>query len=103
MRRIRDLKGLGEKSEQSLAKVGIHHVSDLEETGAICAFLKLKEAGLNPSLNFLYALVGGLEDRTWLDIAQHEKGELLMAMEGYQELEKLLADEGVEIRLDGEK
>jgi DNA transformation protein len=103
MKRIRDLRGLGKKSEQTLAKVGVHGVAGLQAMGAIQAFIKLKQGGYNPSLNFLYALVGALEDRSWLDIAQHEKGALLMAMEGYQELEKLLAKDGVQIRVDRNK
>ncbi len=90
MKQIRDLRGLGEKSEKVLAKVGVHSVADLQSIGAIQAFIKLKQGGCNPSLNFLYALVGALEDRSWLDIAQHERGKLLMAMEGYQELEALM-------------
>ncbi len=100
MKRIRDLRGLGEKSEKMLARVGVHSVADLQAMGAIQAFIKLKQGGCNPSLNFLYALVGALEDRSWLDIAQHEKGALLMAMEGYQELEKLLAEDGIQISMD---
>lgn len=33
MKRIRDLRGLGEKSEKMLAKVGVHSVADLQATG----------------------------------------------------------------------
>ena len=90
MKRIRDLRGLGEKSEKMLAKVGVHSVADLQAVGAIQSFIKLKQGDYHPSLNFLYALVGALEDRSWVDIAQHEKGTLLMAMEGYQELGRRL-------------
>jgi len=93
MKRIRDLQGLGEKSEQTLAKIGVYSVADLESMGAIPAYIKLERTGLNPSLNFLYALVGGLQGRTWLDVAQKEKGKLLMEMEGYTELEEILNKE----------
>lgn len=93
MKRIRDLQGLGQKSEQTLAKVGVHSIADLEAMGAIPAFVRLKKIGFNPSLNFLYALVGALQGRTWLDVAQKEKGKLLMEMEGYAEFEKILNQE----------
>lgn len=73
MKRIRDLQGLGEKSEQTLAKVGVLTVADLEQMGVVQAFVALKQQGLKPSLNFLYALVGALQGRSWLDIAQHER------------------------------
>ena len=92
-KRIRDLQGLGEKSEQTLAKIGVYMVGDLEVLGAIPAYIKLVRAGLNPGLNFLYALVGALQGRTWLDVAQKDKGKLLMEMEGYAELEEILNKE----------
>ena len=91
--RLRELKGLGPASEKQLAEVGIDSPEQLTDLGAIETFQRLlrqaEEAGSNPpSLNFLYALVGALEDRHWIDIAQEEKYQLLMALEGYQELEK---------------
>lgn len=91
--RLRELKGLGPASEQQLAEVGINTPDQLAELGPIEAFQRLiQQAAANdsppPSLNFLYAMVGALEDRHWVDIAQSEKYQLLMALEGYQELEK---------------
>lgn len=68
--------------------------------GAVRAFLKLKkDAHSKPSLNFLYALVGAVENRHWIDIARTEKGRLLMDLEGYRELEELLRDEGLSLEL----
>lgn len=93
MVRLRDLKGLGPESERQLGKIGIHTRADLDALGPAWAFLKLgKERNRPPSLNFLYAMVGALEDRHWLDIAQSEKGRLLMELDGYRELEQLVAD-----------
>ena len=87
---LKDLKGLGPKSAKQLNAIGINNKSDLEKIGAINAFIKLTEN--NPgkvSLNFLYALVGALEDRHWQDIARNEKQRLLMELEGYKEFNKL--------------
>ncbi|MEW6998061.1 TfoX/Sxy family protein [Colwelliaceae bacterium BS250] len=96
MSQLRDLKGLGPKSEQLLIEVGIKTEQDLRAIGAIRAFIRLKRKGnTKPSLNFLYALVGALEGEHWLDIAKHEKGQLLMELEGYRELEELLNTEDV--------
>ena len=53
MKRIRDLQGLGEKSEETLAKVGVFSIADLKQAGAVQAFVALKQQGLKPSLNFL--------------------------------------------------
>ena len=91
--RLRDLKGLGPESQRQLNTIGIDTRADLEAMGPARAFLKLgKERNKPPSLNFLYAMVGALEDRHWLDIAQSEKCRLLMELDGYRDLEQLVAD-----------
>lgn len=92
--RIRDLPGLGEKSEQSLASIGITDVEQLRACGAVMAFYRLQqqaaaEGRAKPSLNFLYALVGGLSNRSWLAVAQSEREQLLMELEGISEMEQL--------------
>jgi len=87
--KLRDLKGLGLKTEQCLIAVGILTPDDLAEIGAIRAFIKLRDqSNVKPSLNFLYALVGALEDEHWVKIAQKEKGRLLIELEGFKELEQ---------------
>lgn len=94
--KLRDLKGLGPKSEACLKTIGISSKEELESIGAIRAFIKLKkESDAKPSLNFLYAMVGALENTHWVDIAKTEKGRLLMELEGYSELEAILKSEGV--------
>ncbi len=92
--RIRDLPGLGEKSEQSLALVGITDIDQLRTCGAVMAFYRLQQSAIaegqtKPSLNFLYALVGGLSNRSWLAVAQSEREQLLMELEGISEMERL--------------
>ena len=98
MGELSKLKGLGPKSEKCLNEIGIKTKSDMEAMGPIQAFLKLrKECSIKPSLNFLYAMVGALDGRHWTDIAKSEKSRLLMELEGYQELVKLLREEDIEI------
>ena len=99
MGELSKLKGLGPKSEKCLNEIGIKTRSDLERVGPIRAFLMLREeCSIKPSLNFLYAMVGALEDEHWTDIAKSEKGRLLMELDGYQELEQILKEEGVDIQ-----
>lgn len=91
---IRDLPGLGIKSEESLARIGITSVQQLREYGAVAAFYQLQQSAIaesraKPSLNFLYALVGGLSNRSWLAVAQSEREQLLMELEGISEMERL--------------
>lgn len=91
MGELAKLKGLGPKSEKCLNEIGIKTKADLEKIGPVKAFLKLRnDSNIQPSLNFLYALIGALEDKHWADIAKSEKGRLLLELDGYQELEKLL-------------
>jgi len=98
MGELSKLKGLGPFSEKSLNLVGIYTEAQLRELGAVRAFIKLKkESNQKPSLNFLYAMVGALEDVHWAKIAQNEKGRLLMELEGYRELEAMLKSEGIDI------
>jgi TfoX-like protein len=86
---LKDLKGLGPKTEKQLNAIGIYNKSDLEEMGAVNVFIKLGEkAATKPSLNFLYALVGAIEDKHWQEIAKHDKQRLLMELEDLKELNK---------------
>jgi DNA transformation protein len=95
--KLRDLPGLGPKTEAWLVEVGINTPDDLRSSGAIRAFIKLKnESRCRPGLNFLYALAGAIEGRHWLTVARSEKGRLLMELEGYHELEQLFKEEGKE-------
>ena len=98
--RLRDLKGLGPKTEKQLIEIGINTPGELAELGAMEAFIRLRrQAGVNPSINFLYAMIGALEDRSWLDIAKTERESLLMALEGFEELERELKKDGIELEI----
>lgn len=92
--KLKDLKGLGPKSEKQLNDVGIFTKADLEQIGPVNAFIKLRnESSIKPSLNFLYAMVGALEDKHWTEIAKNDKHRLLMELESYKELIQLLDSE----------
>lgn len=89
--KLRDLKGLGEMSEKQLNKIGIFSKEDLEKIGAINAFIKLgKKSNIKPNLNFLYAMVGALENKHWQEIARIDKHRLLMELEDLKELHNKL-------------
>lgn len=58
--------------------------------GPINVFLKLtSNSNIKPSLNFLYALVGALENKNWREIAKSQKLDLILALDNANELEKL--------------
>ncbi|MFW5442713.1 MAG: TfoX/Sxy family DNA transformation protein [Methylococcaceae bacterium] len=57
------LKGLGPKTEKYLNEIGIYSKDDLVKIGAVNAYIKLqKESRFKPSMNFLYAMVGAVEN-----------------------------------------
>ena len=90
MGELSKLKGIGPKSEKNLNAIGIYTRQQLQDTGPVAAYIKLMRQGsVKISLNFLYAMVGALEDKHWTSIATSEKTRLLMELEGYQELDKL--------------
>ncbi len=71
------LRNLGPKSAMMLAEAGIGSLDELRELGAVKAYLRVK--ALRPkgaSLNLLWALAAGLEDRDWRDITPEEKTSL---------------------------
>lgn len=91
--RIRDLRGLGPKSEEQLRKIGIDTPEALRAIGAVAAFIALNEKSMpRPSLNFLYALVGAIENRDWREVAREDRDRLFAELEGRKELRQLFGD-----------
>jgi DNA transformation protein and related proteins len=61
-----------------LAEAGIHTLDELEALGAVKAYARVKV--LRPkvaSLNLLWALAAGLEDRDWRALTPDEKAALV--------------------------
>ena len=94
MGEISKLRGLGPAAEKSLNAIGIYTKNDLEKIGAVKALMTLeRELNIKPHLNFLYAMVGALENKSWLEIAKTERERLIFEIEAFKELEKLLNEE----------
>ncbi len=73
---IAKLPNLGPASAQMLAMVDIHQESDLRRIGAVQAFNLVREAGLQPSLNLLYAMEGALTGVKWNELSMDKRLEL---------------------------
>ncbi len=71
--RIRDLRNLGPRSEELLARIGIRSADGLRRRGAVEAYLALRRVGATRSLNMLWAMAGALdpwpEGQDWRDVA----------------------------------
>ena len=94
MGKLSKLKGIGVKSEGELNKIGIYTKEQLQELGAINAFLKLRKAcRTKPSINLLYAMAAALKNPPQTKLTESEKGRLLFELEEYRELERILSTE----------
>lgn len=88
---LEKLRGLGKQSAKSLNSIGLYTYADLHQRGALNAYLQLSQSMLEkPSLNFLYAMVAALEDRDWRDVAKHDKADLLLQLDAYEDIQQQL-------------
>ena len=71
------LKNLGMASVNILHAVGINTRADLAETGAVEAYCRIKERGIQVSKVMLYALQGALMDVHWNDLSPTQKAHLV--------------------------
>lgn len=74
---VSELRNLGPKSALVLMECGIRTIDELAEIGAVKAYVRAK--ALRPksvSLNLLWALAAGLEDRDWRELSAAEKARL---------------------------
>ncbi len=68
------LRNLGPKSARLLAGSGVTTIAELRLLGAAKAYRRVKDKA---SLNLLWAIAAGLEDRDWRDLGAGEKASLL--------------------------
>lgn len=61
-----------------LAEAGICSVDELREIGAVKAYARVRQLrSRGASLNLLWSMAAGLEDRSWNDLSTDEKDALL--------------------------
>lgn len=73
--------GIGPKSGEMLRAAGITSLSQLREIGAVRAYVMVKRAQCNPSLNFLWGLESAITGEHWRDVAKNHRASLLLALE----------------------
>ena len=74
---LSDLKNLGNTSINWLRVIGIHNRQELDNIGAIDAYLRIKQRGIKVSKVLLYALHGALLDVPWNSFDDTQKQQLL--------------------------
>ena len=78
---ICNLRNLGSTSADWLRDVGIQTKSDLERFGPALAYRLVKRRQPNVSLNLLWAMAAGLQDRDFRELSDGEKRRLLQEIE----------------------
>jgi predicted flap endonuclease-1-like 5' DNA nuclease len=78
------MRNLGPKTQQWLCEVGIRTPADLRRRGAIAAYVDLKRSRPGVSIVALYALLGAIEDRDWIEVKRTSKLALALAVEEYE-------------------
>lgn len=82
---ICELKSLGPKSQEMLARAGITTVEQLREIGSVAAYVQTKKANPKVSLNLLWGLESALTGERWQEIARVHRTSLLLALEQHQQ------------------
>ncbi len=82
---IEKIPNLSTVSVKLLQAVGIATAEDLQKVGAIEAYIRLKEGGFNPSLNFLWAAFAGLEGMHWQEVTPEMKRQLKKTLKEEEE------------------
>lgn len=78
---IEQVRNLGPKSAAWLQQAGIYTRADLIRVGALGAFRAVKQLGLKPSLNLLYAMEAALLDKHWTKLSADEKANLVLTLD----------------------
>lgn len=81
---ICELKSLGPKSQEMLARAGIKTVEDLCRIGSVAAYCLAKRANAKVSLNLLWGLESALTGEPWQQIARVHRTSLLLAVEEHE-------------------
>lgn len=72
-----ELKNLGSATVNILHAVGINSHEDLEKTGPVEVYLRIKKRNIHVSKVMLYALQGALLDTHWSELKPELKQQLL--------------------------
>jgi len=76
-----DLPGLGPQSAKKLFSIGITSVDAFNKQDPFDIYAKLKAGDASVSLNFLYAIIGAQELKSWKDIANTRRTEILLRLD----------------------
>lgn len=84
---LASLMHLGAEAKQLLETAGIRNRRQLSELGSVGAYVAVKRAGQNPTLDLLYAIEGALRDIPWATLPYHLRASLTLEADAYLDAE----------------
>lgn len=75
------MRGLGPRSLEQLAALGINSAEELRSKDAIALYASIKARWPGASLNLLYALIGAQEDLDWREVARERRTDILLRLD----------------------
>jgi DNA transformation protein len=79
--RVASLKGLGPRSAEALLGIGIESIQQLRARDPFEVYAELKVKVPGTSLNFLYALIGAIDDVHWQEVKRTRRTEILLRLD----------------------
>jgi len=73
---IQNLRNIGPQSAEWLREAGLRTIDDLRRVGAAAAYQLVRRRRAGCSLNLLWALAAGLDDRDWRELTDAERDAL---------------------------
>mgnify|MGYP000862508063 CR=1 FL=1 len=80
---------LGPEQVDLLEQAGIRTRSELEDLGAVGAYVAVCRRGLKPTLNLLYAIEGALRGLDWTHLPYHVRASLTLEADALLDAEGL--------------
>ena len=78
---VASLRGLGPKSAAALRQIGIASIEELRARDPFEIYAELKAKTPRTSLNFLYGLIGAVEDIHWQEVKKSRRTSILLRLE----------------------
>jgi DNA transformation protein and related proteins len=78
---VASVRGLGPKSSAALQSIGIQSTEELRSRDPFEVYSELKAKVPGTSLNFLYGLIGAIEDIQWQQVKRTRRTAILLRLE----------------------
>jgi DNA transformation protein len=81
MKKLSNLKNIGEVSEKMLNSIDVFTKEDIEDLGPVTIYFILKSRGFDVSMNMVYALQGAIMNLHWNELPSTVKNILVEQVE----------------------